>query len=216
MFIVLDGLDGCGKSTQFNRLLSAHPELYGISFPEYDKPSATLVKMYLGGEFSDSPDGVNAYAASTFYAADRYASFKLYWESVYRSGRSILASRFVSSNIIHQMPKLDKSEWDSFIDWIDDYEYGKLQLPRPDKVLLLDIPVDVSQRRLSERYAADGGHKDLHESDTAYMEHCRSAALYAAERCGWRVISCVDGGRELTEDEICCALEHELSETATG
>ncbi|MBQ7990461.1 MAG: thymidylate kinase [Oscillospiraceae bacterium] len=210
MFTVIDGLDGSGKSTQFGRLLAWDEKLYGISFPDYDKPSAALVKMYLAGEFSADADGVNAYAASTFYAADRYASFKLYWEKEYRAGRDILASRYVSSNIIHQMPKLPEDRWDDFMAWAEDYEFGKLELPRPDKVLLLDIPVEVSQSRLRRRYAADGGHLDIHESDTAYMEHCRRAALYAADKCGWRVISCVDEGRELSEDEIFQKLSGEL------
>ncbi|MBQ3919697.1 MAG: thymidylate kinase [Oscillospiraceae bacterium] len=210
MLTVIDGLDGSGKSTQFERLLAAHSGLYGISFPEYDKPSAALVKMYLNGEFSENASDVNAYAASTFYAADRYASYKLYWEQKYLSGEDILASRYVSSNIIHQMPKLPENEWDDFIGWIDDYEFGKLGLPRPDKVLLLDIPVEVSHKRLMMRYAGDGGHMDIHENNTGYMELCRRAALYAAEKCGWAVISCVDGNRELTESEIFAKLDSEI------
>ena len=203
---VIDGLDGSGKSTQFERLCREHSEYMGISFPEYDKPSAALVKMDLNGEFSKDPADVNAYAASTFYAADRYASYKLCWEKPYLAGTPVLASRYVSSNIIHQMPKLPEAEWDGFIAWLRDYEYDKMGLPRPDRVILLDIPVEVSQRRLSQRYAADGGHRDIHESDTAYMEHCRTAALYAAEKCGWTVISCALGGEELSPDEVYTAI----------
>ncbi len=200
--IVIDGLDGSGKTTQFERLLSDHGDLYGISFPDYDKPSATLVKMYLSGEFSQNAADVNAYAASTFYAADRYASYKLYWENEYRSGRIILASRYVCSNIIHQMPKLNENEWDAFIEWAEDYEYGKLGLPRPNEVFLLDIPSEVSQKRLLSRYHGDSSKRDIHESNISYMERCRKAALYAAEKCGWTVINTVDDAHELSADEV--------------
>ena len=131
--IVIDGLDGSGKSTQSElvaqklRELGEKVEL--ISFPDYKEPSSALVKMYLGGEFSDSPSGVNAYAASTFYAVDRYASFKKFWEKKYLDGYTILATRYVSSNAIHQMVKLPKEKWDSYLDWLDDFEYEKLNLP---------------------------------------------------------------------------------------
>lgn len=200
--IVLDGLDGSGKTTQFEKILEHNKGLYGISFPEYDKPSATLVKMYLSGEFSANAADVNAYAASTFYAADRYASYKLYWERIYKDGTPVLASRYVCSNIIHQMPKLPEEEWDGFIEWLCDYEYSKLELPRPDMVILLDIPAELSQKRLMERYHGDSSKRDIHESNIAYMQKCRSAALYAADKCGWTVIPAVKDGRELSADEV--------------
>ncbi len=204
--IVLDGLDGSGKSTQFERLryvLSERLKVTGISFPEYDKPSATLVKMYLSGEFSQNAADVNAYAASTFYAADRYASFKLYWEKAYNEGELILASRYVCSNAIHQMSKLPENEWDSFLDWLYDYEYEKLGMPRPDKTIILDIPVELSQKRLSQRYNGDESKKDIHEGNIPYMEMCRKCALYAAKKRGWTVIGALDdNGRELSPDEI--------------
>ena len=204
--IVLDGLDGSGKSTQFERLrsvLSERLKVTGISFPEYDKPSATLVKMYLSGEFSQNAADVNAYAASTFYAADRYASFKLYWEKAYNEGELILASRYVCPNAIHQMSKLPENEWDSFLDWLYDYEYEKLGMPRPDKTIILDIPVELSQKRLSQRYNGDESKKDIHEGNIPYMEMCRKCALYAAKKQGWTVIGALDdNGRELPPDEI--------------
>ena len=132
--IVLDGLDGCGKSTQFaalGKLLTEQGEtVKPISFPMYDKPSAALVKMYLRGDFSDTPDGVNAYAASSFYAVDRYANYKLDWEKNYTAGELILASRYTTSNAIHQMSKLPQEQWDGYLEWLEDYEYCKLGLPR--------------------------------------------------------------------------------------
>ena len=124
--IVLDGLDGCGKSTQFQELQqllrSEGKPVKAISFPMYDKPSAALVKMYLQGDFSSTPGGVNAYAASSFYATDRYANYKLDWEQNYRSGEWVLASRYTTSNAIHQMSKLPPEQWDTHLAWLEDYE----------------------------------------------------------------------------------------------
>ncbi|MDE6591591.1 MAG: deoxynucleoside kinase [Oscillospiraceae bacterium] len=205
--IVIDGLDGCGKTTQHERLLDILTEkglnVRGISFPDYDKPSAALVKMYLGGEFSENAADVNAYAASCFYAADRYASFKLYWEKDYSDGGVILASRYVSSNAVHQCPKLPEGEWDEFLRWLDDFEYERLALPRPDKIIFLDITPELSAKRLSGRYNGDESKKDIHESNMDYMRCCRKAALYAAQRQSWSVVSCSDkDGREKTPEEI--------------
>lgn len=204
--IVIDGLDGSGKSTQFDRLLgilSPKLSVKGISFPDYDMPSATLVKMYLRGDFSKDAADVNAYAASTFYAADRYASYKLCWEKNYLNGDLILASRYVCSNAIHQMSKLPENEWDGFLEWLEDYEYDKLGLPRPDRTIILDIPVELSQKRLSERYHGDESKKDIHESNIAYMTVCRKSALYAAKKCGWDVISCCgEDGHIYSQEEV--------------
>lgn len=159
--IVLDGIDGCGKTTQFELLSKKLSEMNvpvrPVSFPEYDKPSAALVKMYLSGDFSKVPDGVNAYAASSFYAVDRFASYKLYWEEAYRNGSLILASRYTTSNAIHQMGKLPRKQWDDYLCWLEDYEYNKLGLPKPDCVIFLSLPIEVSQKLLMERYGGDSG-----------------------------------------------------------
>ncbi len=204
--IVLDGLDGSGKTTQFERLiqiLSEDHSVKGISFPDYANPSATLVKMYLAGEFSKDAADVNAYAASTFYAADRYASYKLFWEKNYLGGDIILAGRYVCSNAIHQMSKLPENEWDGFLEWLANYEYGRLQLPRPDKTIILDITAELSQQRLSERYSGDESKKDIHEGNFEYMKNCRRCALYAAKKLGWSVVSCADeNGRPYSVEEI--------------
>lgn len=214
--IVIDGLDGSGKSTQFEllkKILSDNHKVTAISFPEYDKPSATLVKMYLSGEFSQNAADVNAYAASTFYAADRYASYKLYWEKNYQDGYVILASRYVCSNAIHQMSKLPESEWDGFLEWLEDYEYDKLELPRPDKTIILDIPAELSQKRLSERYCGDESKKDIHEGNFEYMKTCRRCALYAADKRGWDIVSCcAEDGRAYSVEEITEKLLRIISE----
>lgn len=204
--MVIDGLDGCGKSTQLS-LLDAHlrhsqAHYRQISFPDYDQPSSALVKMYLNGELGDSATSVNAYAASSFYAVDRYASYKKFWQADYEAGIPIIAARYVTSNAIHQMTKLDTAEWSSFLTWLEDYEYGKLGLPVPDEVLFLDMPIEVSQKLLKGRYGGDESKKDIHERDIRYLNRCREAALFAANARGWHVIPCSDGNEPLPVDHI--------------
>lgn len=204
--IVIDGLDGSGKSTQLNRLqeylqntLNAY---HHISFPDYDQPSSTLVKMYLNGEFGNSADSVNAYAASSFYAVDRYASYKKFWENDYVSGTPIIAARYTTSNAIHQMAKLPRENWDEYLNWLEYYEYVQLGLPKPDKVVFLDMPLDVAQKLMSGRYEGDETKKDIHERDLHYLKQCRESALYAAQKCGWTVIQCGKDGEPLPMDVI--------------
>lgn len=203
--IVIDGLDGSGKTTQFDIIrekLSGTYSVKAISFPDYGNPSSALVKMYLGGELSKDADGVNAYAASSFYAVDRYASYKLFWEENYKNGDLILASRYVSSNAIHQMVKLRENEWDGYLNWLSDYEYGKLGLPVPNLVIFLDMPVEISQKLMSERYGGDESKKDIHEANVKYLQSCRKSALYAAERLGWKTVACSADGEPLSVEEI--------------
>lgn len=205
--IVIEGLDGSGKSTQLERLrrrLSG--EVRFVKFPDYDSDSSALVKMYLAGAFGSSPNDVNAYAASAFYAVDRFASFRSVWGEDYARGVTILCDRYATSNAVHQASKLEGAERDAYLDWLYDFEFNKMGIPKPDTVLFLDMPTDVSQRLMSARYQGDEGKKDIHERDIAYLEHCRSAALYAAERLGWYVVSCAPDGvvrsREDISDEI--------------
>lgn len=203
--IVIDGLDGSGKTTQFEIIkekLSEAQRVRAISFPDYEQPSSALVKMYLSGELSKDAEGVNAYAASSFYAVDRYVSYKKFWEESYKNGDLVLASRYVSSNAIHQMVKLPEGEWDGYLEWLSDYEYGKLGLPAPDLVIFLDMPVEISQRLMSERYSGDESKKDIHEANVQYLRDCRKSALYAAERLGWKVVECSRNGEPLTVEKI--------------
>ena len=204
--IVIDGLDGSGKTTQFERLNAYFGEkiehFRHICFPDYDQPSSALIKMYLAGEFGSSPDAVNAYAASSFYAVDRYASYKKFWQADYAAGYIFLAARYTTSNVIHQMSKLPRAEWDGYLAWIEDYEYRLLGLPKPDAVLFLDMPPAVSRRMLTDRYHGDENKKDIHERDEAYLERCREAALYAAARQGWQVVACSAGDEPLERDVI--------------
>lgn len=204
--IVIEGLDGSGKATQASLLADflqqCNIPVREISFPCYSQPSSVLVKMYLQGEFGDSPDAVGPYAASTFYAVDRYASFKKDWGSFYQQGGIIVANRYVTSNLVHQMTKLPKDEWSYFMEWLRDLEYDKFQVPVPDLVVFLDMPVAVSQKLLLGRYQGDEMKKDIHEKDIAYLKQCYEAARFAAEKDNWHVIACSDGSEPLSVDAI--------------
>ncbi len=212
--VVIEGLDGSGKSTQFEIIDSILEQNNiphkSISFPDYDKPSSALVKMYLNGDFSKNAKDVNAYAASSFYAVDRYASFKLYWEDAYNSGKLILASRYVTSNAIYQMVKCDKSEWDEYLKWLSDYEYKKLGLPKPDLVIFLDMPIEISQKLLSKRYNGDENKKDIHEIDVEYLKNCRETALYTAKHQNWKIIKCAEGNNPISIDNITNKIINEI------
>ncbi len=204
--IVIEGLDGSGKSTQLD-FLTENLKKGGIncktvSFPDYDNPSSTLVKMYLKGDFGKKPDDVNAFAASTFYCVDRYASFKANWGEFYNNGYTIVAGRYTTSNAVHQCSKLPESEWENFLEWLYDFEYNKVSIPKPDKVIFLDMPIEVSQKLLTGRYNGDESKKDIHESDTEYLARCRKAALFTAKYSGWEIIPCADGDNARTIESI--------------
>lgn len=204
--IVIEGLDGSGKSTQLdilpNRLLANGIKCKKISFPDYQDPSSTLIKMYLGGEFGEKPQDVNAYAASLFYAVDRYASFKKYWKEFYDDGGVVVAGRYATSNAVHQMSKLPKEEWEEYLEWLSDLEYKKSGIPKPDLVIMLDMPPEVSQKMLSNRYSGDENKKDIHERDVEYLENCRFAAMFAAKICDWKVINCSENGEPRSIEDI--------------
>ena len=204
--IIIEGLDGCGKSTQ-TALLEKYFEDNSVKFkkiklPDYDSKSSTLVKMYLGGEFGKNADDVNAYAAGAFYAVDRFASYKLDWGKDYENGALILADRYATSNSIYQMEKIDEDKWDEYLDWSADFEYNKIGIPRPDLVIFLDMPVDVSQKLMTSRYNSDEGKKDVHEANVDFLNNCRKSALYTAKKQGWAVVPCSDGINPLPIKEI--------------
>ena len=204
--IVIEGLDGSGKSTQLDLLvdnLKANGiDCKKVSFPNYDDDSSALVKMYLAGQFGDNPNDVNAFAASCFYAVDRYSSYKKDWGEFYKNGGVVVSGRYTTSNAVHQCSKLNESEWESFLDWLYDFEYNKLGIPAPDNVIFLDMPTEVSQKLLDKRYNSNGGHKDIHESDLEYLEKCRKSALFTAKYSGWTIISCGKDGEPRSIEDI--------------
>ena len=163
--IVLEGIDGSGKSAQFRRLC-ARLEKDGIDynhivFPRYDQDSSALIRMYLGGEFGTRPDDVNAYTASTFFAVDRFASYKKDWGSTYEQGGLFLSDRYTTSNAVHQGSKLSEEELPEFFRWLSDLEYGKMGLPRPDLVIYLDVDIETSLARMRRREAKNHTHADI-------------------------------------------------------
>lgn len=204
--IVIEGLDGSGKSTQLELLISALEKggkrVRKIKLPDYESPSSTLVKMYLGGEFGKDPNAVNAYAAGAFYAVDRYASFTLDWKADYESDKIIVADRYATSNSIYQTEKIAEADWDSYLDWSADFEYNKLGIPKPDAVIYLDMPVDISQKLMTGRYGGNESKKDVHEADVAFLEKCRKSALYAASRQGWHIVECSNGKEPYSIEKI--------------
>ncbi len=195
--IVIEGLDGSGKGTQSALVTQALKDrgykVKKLTFPDYNSPTSALVKMYLGGELGDSPDAVNAYAASVFYAVDRVASFIKDWKRDYEECDYIVLDRYVTSNIIYQMSKVDESERDNYISWCEDLEYNRLGVPKPDVVVYLDMPPHVSQKLMSGRYNGDESKKDIHEKNMDFLLSCRKSALYALEKLGWVHLSCADG-----------------------
>ncbi|MDE7194474.1 MAG: thymidylate kinase [Oscillospiraceae bacterium] len=200
--IVLEGLDGCGKSTQLElaaqSLIKRGVDCRRISFPEYGSDSGRIISGYLEGDIPCDGE-IGAYAASSFYAIDRYISFVKDWKRDYERGAVILSGRYTSSNIIYQMTKAENREM--FMNWLTDYEYNKLGLPKSDMVIFLDMPPEVSHKLLSKRYEGDESKKDIHERDRAFLDECRKSALYAAKLLGWRIISCAKDGsaREIAE-----------------
>lgn len=204
--IVFEGTDGSGKATQA-RLLCKYLErekipYQEIDFPRYGKPSAAMVQEYLDGNLGKRPGDVNAYAASMFYAMDRYASYKQDWGGFYEAGGLIVADRYTTSNAVHQASKLPESERKAYLDWLFDLEYRLLGLPRPDLVIYLDMPTEITGRMMREREQATGTHADIHEQDEAYLKNCRANAREVVKECGWSVISCADGGKPRTPEDI--------------
>ena len=204
--IVIEGLDGSGKATQTERLyelLSARGvQVRRVSFPDYDSPSSALVKMYLNGEFGSDPGDVNGYAAAAFYAVDRYASFKKDWGKAYDDGAVILCDRYATSNAVYQMTKVPQCEREEYLRWLEELEYCRLGIPRPDLVIYLDVPTDISQSLMSRRYDGDESKKDLHERNLAYLAQCGESARYSAMKLNWNVISCVRDGKMRSIDDI--------------
>ncbi len=206
IFIDLEGLDGSGKTTQTElickRLQADGIDYRQIKLPDYESDSSILVRKYLAGDFGKNAGDVNAYAASVLYAADRFASYTEKWGEDYRSGKLIFADRYTPANALYQMTKLDKAEWDPFLEWLFDFEYEKIGIPAPDKVIFLDMPVEVSQRLMTSRYNGDESKKDVHEANVEFLNACREAALYAAQKYGWSVVECAENGEPLSIETI--------------
>ena len=204
--IVIEGTDGSGKSTQFGlltqRLTREGRDFRQIVFPQYSEPSSALIRMYLGGEFGQRPGDVNAYAASAFYAVDRYASFKKVWGNYYNGGGLVISDRYTTSNAVHQASKEPPENRQRFLKWLYEFEYDHLGLPRPDLTLYLDVPTDFTEKLLRAREQDTHTKADIHEKDTQYLATCRRMGAFAADYYGWTVISCVRDGKMRSMEDI--------------
>jgi dTMP kinase len=204
--IVFEGIDGSGKSTQFemmcNRFLSENRLFKRLVFPRYSEPSSALIRMYLGGEFGDNPDSVNAYAASSFYAVDRYASYMQDWREFYENGGLILTDRYTTSNALHQGAKVAAEKRELFFKWLNDYEFNLIGLPTPDMVMYMDIDAEFAAGRLRHREAETDTSADIHENDIAYLCNCAQSGRQAAALYGWHSVNCMSDGVERDKDDI--------------
>ncbi|PRR77881.1 Thymidylate kinase [Clostridium liquoris] len=207
--IVLEACDGSGKATQtkklYERLILEGYDVLKVEYPNYESDSSALIKMYLNGEFGDKPEDVNAYTASTFYAVDRYASFKKHWEGFYDKGGIVLADRYTTSNMVHQASKIDNlEEKNKFLNWLCDLEFNLMGLPIPDVVVFLNMPPEYSKKLISNRKNKFTGEeeKDIHEKNEEYLIHSYKNACKIAEKYNWKQIDCISAGNIKTIDDI--------------
>jgi dTMP kinase len=198
--IVLEGIDGSGKSTQYKMLLERfqkeHIPFHSTVFPRYQEESSALIRLYLGGAFGEKPSDVNACAAAAFYAVDRYASYKQDWGALYEAGGLILADRYTTSNAVHQGCKVPEEQLGEFFDWLYDFEHVRLALPKPDPVFYLDVDIETSLARMRRREAETHTQADIHEKDVDYLKQCLRTGQKAARHYGWQVIDFRKDGRE--------------------
>lgn len=204
--IVFEGTDGSGKATQ-TRLLVEALERAGravrqLTFPRYDQDSSMLVRMYLGGAFGKDPSAVNPYAASTFYAVDRYASYKQDWGAWYEAGGLVVTDRYTTSNAVHQAGKLPDGACREYLRWLFHFEYDLMGLPRPDLVLYLDLPAELSAALRRQREQDTGRRADIHEADEGYLRRCRENAMRVVAFDNWRIVSCSRDGKIRAPEEI--------------
>ena len=204
--IVLEGTDGCGKSTQMEllaaRLQAENRDFRRLRFPQYEEESSALIRMYLGGAFGEKPSDVNPHAASLFYAVDRFASYQQKWKDYYEAGGLLISDRYTTSNAVHQGGKVPDGEQEGFFRWLYDLEFDKVRLPKPDLVICLEMPIELSRQLMRHREAETNTSADIHEKDLAYLAACRETEAQAAAYYGWTVVHCADGGAVRTIEDI--------------
>lgn len=206
---VIDGTDGSGKQTQLgelkNRLDKEKIDYRVVSFPNYDSKTSTLVKMYLSGEFGTNSKEISPYIASTFYAADRYATYQTELKEYYENDGLILADRYTTSNMIHQAGKIkDKEERDKFLKWLWDFEFNLYKLPIPTEVFFLNMPVEKSLELIANRdnKFTHNSKKDIHESDKNHLIDAYYAACDVAKDYNWYEVKCVKNDKIRTIEDI--------------
>ena len=217
--IVIEGVDASGKQTQTELLHRRLPQAKRVSFPDYQSQSSALVKMYLNGEFGTRADDVSPEVASIFFACDRFASYKTKWGEHYQQGGIILADRYVTSNMIHQTCKIENEAHKlRFMNWLEDFEYRLMELPRPDLVLFLDMPPEYAAQLMKDRNNKITGNeqKDIHEKDAEYMRRAYDNAVSVAQKMGWKRLVCAQNGIIKTPEEIALEIWEQVSEILDG
>lgn len=205
MFIVIEGVDASGKETQTKLLCEKFTDSVHIEFPDYESNSSALVKMYLAGDFGKSADDVSPYTASVFFACDRFASYKTKWSKALEEGKTVIADRYVSSNLIHQSCKITEAkEKENFISWLENFEYNIMGVPKPDFTLFLDMPPEFAAKLIKKRNNKITGNseKDIHESDSEYLINAYNNAVSLAKKMNWHIIKCVKDKRIKSPREI--------------
>ena len=204
--IVIEGTDGSGKSTQFklltDRLSREGHSFRQLEFPQYSEPSSALIKMYLGGEFGTNVGDVNAYAATAFFAVDRYASYKKFWGNWYEKGGLVVSGRYTTSNAVHQASKESPEIWQEYWKWLSEFEYDRLGLPSPSLTIYLDVPTEYTEKMMRKREQDTHTTADIHEQDLTYLATCRQCGREAAAFFGWKIIDCVRDGTMRTIEDI--------------
>lgn len=207
--IVIEGTDSSGKETQtkklYERLANEVEKVRKISFPNYESPACEPVKMYLAGAFGDNALNINPYPVSTMFAIDRYASYKMDWESFYNVGGIIVTDRYTTSNMVHQASKIENiDEKSKYLGWLEDLEYNKMGIPKPDLVIFLNMPTEMAVKLMEARKNKITGEekKDIHEKDTSYLKKSYDNACDIAKKYNWQEIKCVENKRLKTIEEI--------------
>lgn len=227
LFVIESGSDGSGKKTQtlklYKRLTAEGYNVRIIDFPRYEHESSALIRMYLRGDFGKNAGDVDPFTASTFYAVDRYASFQQDWKEFYLNGGIVLSDRYTTSNMVHQTAKLPHSERQEYLDWVLDLEFNKMKLPTPTKVILLDVPVDVTLQLTLDRISKMDGTttKDIHEADADYLKKSYETAIDLAEKYNWSRINCLDNMKNMRSvdsihEDIYNLLLNQISNSTTS
>ena len=207
--IVIEGVDSSGKATQskllYDKLLEMGYCAGSIEFPNYASDSSAVVKMYLNGDFGKDPDSVSAYAASMFFAVDRFATVNNTHKDMFDNSDVVIADRYTTSNMVHQASKIaDLEQKGVFLDWLYDLEYNKLSLPKPDLTIFLDMPVPYAKQLMAQRAnkITNTMQKDIHESNEGYLQEAYDNACFVAERYNWTRIVCVRDGKVRSIEDI--------------
>jgi len=217
VLIELEGIDGSGKGTQAQRLVKRltdegwSVELF--SFPRYTETAfGKIVGDFLNGRFG-SLEEVDPFVAALFYAGDRFESRRLLKAALDKTD-VVVCDRYVASNVAHQAAKLENAEQQAeLIEWVERLEFDVFGLPRPDLVLLLDVPVEVSQQLIAhkEKRSYTDRKADLQEANLSYLEKVRRLYHQLAQRPQWRLVECVKQNQLLSVDAVHELLWQEVS-----